>query len=375
MDRTPLARTTEAADRLADGLHVLSQNPDSTVVGTLLEALFPSWGWLGQQRDERYASAVWDASKPPRDADADYRHRVRAARRVLDRTSQSASAGARAAAGIVLAASGPQYETLRKEIVAALAGQLSDCPPLDQQRVTWALARLAGQRFGEITDRSAPQDVERTAVLAALEWVRSSGLANPPPLRTARESYPPPPMPALRIVTAERQLEEALLREIDSGWEPAERAADRWVRAGLGLTPRLSERLDPAQREPKLFAVTAAIAIVAESNATPARTRLEVWSKSADQPAWLRSFARTALVALDVRGGRDAGNWPGELAADAFEFSAERPSTRLWGRLISAGGPALLERLRKERKAVPAPIRDTLLRAAEQAAARNRKGA
>ena len=374
-DRAMLARTAEAADRLADGLHALAQSPESTVVGTLLESLFPSWSWLGQERDERYGAAVWEASKPPRDADADFRHRVRAARRVLDRTSQTASAGARAAAGIVLAASGPQYETLRREIVQALAGQLSDCPPLDQQRVTWALARLAGQRFGDVTGSSAPQDVERTAVLAALEWVRSNGLANPPPLRTARESYPPPPLPMLRVVTAERQLEEALLREIDSGWAQAEQASDRWVRAGLGLTPRLGERLDPAQREPKLFAVTAAIVIAAESGAVAGRTRLDLWAKSADQPAWLRGFAGTALAALDARGGRVAAGWPGELSAGDLEFTAERPSARLWGRLIGAGGPTLVERLRKERRALPAPLRDTLLKAAEQAAARNRKGA
>lgn len=374
-DRTAVGRAAEAADRQAEGLHVLAQLPESTIVGTLLETLFLSWSWLGQQRDERYSTQIWDAAKPPRDADADFRHRVRAARRVLDRTSQTATAGTRAAAGIVLANSGPQYETLRKEIVSTLAGQLSDCPPIDQQRVTWTLARLAGQRFGDLSDRSAPQDVDRTTVVAALDWARTSGIANPPPLRTARESYPPPPVPALRVITAERQLEYALLREIDAGWPTAERAADRWVTARLGLTPRLNERLDPAQHEPNLAAVAAAMVIAADSNAMAARTRIEMWSKTADQPAWLRGFAGTALAALDARAGRSVENWPTDLSPQVFEFALDRPSARLWGRLISAGGPGLLDRLRKERRALPLPIRDTLLKAAEQAAARNRKGA
>jgi hypothetical protein len=374
-DRTAVSRAGEAADRVADGLRVLAQLPESTIVGTLLETLFSSWSWLGQQRDERYSAEIWDAAKPPRDADADFRHRVRAARRVLDRTSQTASAGARAAAGLVLANSGPQYESLRKEIISALAAQLSECPPVDQQRLTWTLARLAGQRFGDISDRSAPQDVERTTVLAALDWARTSGIANPPPLRTARESYPPPPLPALRVVTAERQLEQALLREIDAGWPTAEKAADRWVAARLGLTPRLNERLDPAHHEPKLAAVAAAMLIAAESNAVTARTRLEVWSKAADQPVWLRGFAGTALAVLDARGGRSVERWPGDLSPAVFEFGPDRPSANQWGRLISAGGAEILDRLRKDRRVLPLPIRDTLLRAAEQAAARNRKGA
>ncbi|MBI5863259.1 MAG: hypothetical protein HZB38_01850 [Planctomycetes bacterium] len=373
-NRAAVDRARLAADRLIEPLRVVAQQPNSPIMERLLSRLFPSWSWLGQQREERLAVDLWEASKPPRESDQDFKFRVRAARRVLDQSAQSGSPTARAAAGVVLAQSGPQYESLRREITATLGGILSDCGPADQQCLTWAIARLGKQSFGEFSERSSPADVQRTTVVAALDWIRSSGLADPKPLRTDRQSYSPPPVPTLRVITPQRQLEAVLLPELSAGWEKGEAAVDRWLAGSVGFTPRISGLLDD-HRAPNPTALACAMLIVAECDARAARPRLELWSKASDQPAWLRGVAILAGASLDAREGRGEAGWPRDLTAEMFRAGgADQPPMRFWGRLIHAGGPKLHARLRKKGSTLPSALCDTLLRAAEQAARREGKG-
>lgn len=373
-DRAMVSSAQQSADQLAESLRVLGAANESTVVPQLLDRYFLSWQWLGQDRAERFAAEVWDAAKPPRDSDHDFKHRVRSARRVLDRTARNVSPAACAAAALVLVQCGPQYESLRKEIAASLSAKLDSCSATDQQQVVWALASLENRRFGEFSAQSAPQDATSEIIRA----VSNSASSSPRPANGSKaQTAPAPPLPVFRVVTAKRQLEESLLPQMAKNWEAAERATDCWIASDVGLTPRLARRLDPAEKNPNPVSLGCAIAIAARTNDALARKNLSVWANAADQPAWVRASAVTAMAAMDSRAGRDISDWPQKIDVSVFgtsDVGNDAPSVAYWGLLIDAGGMPLKAQLRATGSAIPVRVRDTLLRAAESSAARTRRG-
>lgn len=373
-DRAAVAGIQQRADQLAESLRLLGTASDSNVVSQLLDQYFNSWSWLGQERAERFASEIWDAAKPPRDSDHDFRHRIRSARRVLDRTSKNVLPATRAAAGLVLAQCGPQYESLRKEIAAALASDLSGCTGADQQRIVWSLAKLENRRFGEFGEQSYPQDASPAVIQMVLDasTSRMRG-ANVPKI----QSMPAPPVPVLRVVTAKRQLEESLLPQFDGDWESAERATTRWIAGDLGLTARILVYLDPAEKNPRLIPLGCAIALAARFEQLDARKKLNVWANATDQPAWIRAGASTAIAAMDARAGRDVSKWLSEIDVSVFDApdaGDNTPPDGYWGLLIDAGGERMRAQLRAAQGTMSARVRDTLLQAAESSATRTRRG-
>lgn len=376
VNRTIVERTDRQTERCAEALRTLNESPDAAFIDGVLGAYWESWSWLGQQRGEGFAAEVFDLAKPPKSKNLEFRFRVRAARRALDRAAQHGSPAAQAAAGVVLAQQAPQYKSLRERIIGRLASILPTSEPVAQQRVCWTLARLTSRSFGQRSDRDDPVEFGRPAVEDTLRWARSSGLAKPGPLVTADARYPQPPRLVREVVTPRRQLERDLVRELRSGWGAVGDALDRWSEAGLGCTPRVERLLDPGQRSPSYPALAAAMLLVAERGEQRLRPQLELWQEASDQPPWVRGFAHTVLGVLDARGGRWTSGWPGGLDDEMLEHAGdEAPGWGLWGRLLAAGGPALRGRLEQTQTAsLPERVRARLMQAAEQAERRHRTG-
>jgi hypothetical protein len=352
---------------VGDGLQLAPAEGHSAWLAPLLEGFWSCWGWLGQQQGERYAAELFELAKPHRNANADFRERVRSARRLLDETGQQGAPVAAAAAGVILAQLAPQYESLRERITARLCGALSESAAPDQQRLAWALARLERLTFGGMGDAQHPSQFQAGAVRDALAWGRriAPGEAIAPRAETA---YPKPPVLTRRVITAERQLEAKLLRELVEDWGRMSAGLERWRREGLGCTPGALALLHPGQREPSLPGLAAAAALVAEGGAQEARDALQIWREALDQPEWVRGFAATALAALEVRAGRPT-DWPEGLRDTAFvDVGKDRPSWELWGRVLAAGGEGLWSRLSGGANSLSPVNRDRLLYEAQRAA-------
>jgi len=366
------AEERRATERFAEPLRGLAEPPEAAVIDDLLATYWDSWSWLGQQRGEVFAVELFGLAKPPRRKDLDFKHEVRAARGVLDRASQRGSPAARAAAAVVLAQCAPQYRSLRERMIATLASVLPESTPEAQQRITWALARLSSRSFDGRSEQDSPLDFSRGAVADALSWARAGVIAESGPLKAPNRAYPTPPKLTRRVVTPRRQLERDLLREFSSGWHAVDPALDRWLEAELSCTPRVEQLLDPGQREPDYPALAAAMILAAECGAQHLRSQLELWQEATDQPAWVPGFAYSALGVLDVRRGRWTSVWPAGLDEPMMGRPGRTsPGWELWGRLLAAGGPSLLERLRETQAGSPsAATRAKLLRAAQQAAER-----
>ncbi|MFQ5807400.1 MAG: hypothetical protein ACE5I3_13210 [Phycisphaerae bacterium] len=361
-------RTQSETERDAEALRRLAESPDATVIDETLTTYWEGWDWLGQQRGEVFAAELFELAKPPKRKDQEFKDRVRAARRALDRAARRGSPAARAAAAVILAERAPQYKSLRERIIAMLASILPKSEPLAQQRISWALARLTSRSFGGLSDEDSPADFGRPAVQEALKWARASAIAEPGPLRTLSTAYPRPPKPVRRVVTPRRQLERDLLGEFGSGWDGVGAALDRWLEAGLACTPRVEQLLNPGQRNPNYPALAAAMILAAASGAQHLRPQLELWREATDQPAWVRGFAYTVLGALDARRGRWASGWPAGLHAEMVAWAGrEAPGLDLWGRLLAAGGPLLKARLEgAPPDSLSSAVRAKLRRAAEQ---------
>jgi hypothetical protein len=257
-------------------------------------------------------------------------------------------------------------------IIATLATILPECEPREQQRLMWALAKLTGLTFGDVSADDEPADVGHDDVRAVLKWARDSETARPGSCKTPSAAYPRRPILVRRVVTPQRQLERDVLRGFQGGWASADDALDRWMAAGLGCTPRVFERLDPGQRRPDYAALAAAMIIVAECNEQIARERLKLWRQATDQPGWVREMAYMVLGCLDARGGQWRSGWPVHLDSDVLsELDRGRPGWQHFGRILAAGGPVMRARLEGFRPAsLPDELRAKLLAAGEQAARR-----
>lgn len=357
-------------ERYAEALRGLAESPDAAIIDHVLPTYWDSWEWLGQERGEVFAVELFELAKPPKRKDLEFKIRVRAVRRTLERAAQRASPAARAAAGVILAHCAPQYKSLRQRIIARLASILPESEPLAQQRISWALARLTSRSFGGLSEEHSPADFGRPAVQHALQWARSSAIAQPGRLRTPSTAYSTPPKLVRRVVTPRRQLERSLLREFGSGWGAIGAALDRWLEADLGCTPRVEQLLDPGQRSPSYPALAAAMILAAECEAQHLRPQLELWRQATDQPEWVRGFAYTALGALDARRGRWISSWPADLNSDMVARPGnDTPDWDLWGRLLAAGGPRLRARLQQTPPdSLSRAKRARLIHAAEEAA-------
>lgn len=350
--------------RYADSLRRLATHPADGVIERLAGDYWDSWCWLGQRRAEAFGQALFEIAQPPVGHSLsfeDVKEEVRGARRALDRSAAGAPGSTAAAIGLVLAQCAPQYRSARERIVAKMARQLPDAAPEDQQRITWALARLTQRAFGQTTEHSHPLDVTPADVQAALAWVGYGSRGQPQPAGSG--SFRTPPVLVRRIVTPERQLEQELLAAMHAGWREALDAATRWTAAELGCTPRVRALLHPGRRELCYPAIMGAMVICAESRAGDLAPQLELWRSAGDQPRWLRSLAFTALAAIQPPGPGDPGGWPVGLEPElADELDAAPPGWEPFRRVLAAGGKAMEQRLSGPAGAqLPARLRARLI--------------
>jgi hypothetical protein len=334
--------TTRAAadvDRLEDGLRSLARAAETPVIERCAEAYWESWSWLGQGRGERFAEHVFALAKPAR-AELEFKPEdVRAARDLLKRAAGRGTPAARAAAGLILTQSAPQYQTLSRTIGESLGGLLVDATPTDRQRLTYTITRLRGNLFGSVPSEH-PLDITAAEIAAALRWARPDGSA---PSKAV--DYPAPPSLVYRVTTASRLLEQDLLGELHGDWASAARALESWRAAGLGATPRVRALLSPGQRAPDYPALAAALVLVAEANDTAARPLLELWREASDQPAWVRAAAYAVLGSFDARIGRWDSRWPAGWDLGDPDLIEAGPGWNVFGRVLAAGGKNMLDRL------------------------------
>ncbi len=280
--------------------------PESNVLGQVLALYWRSWGWLGQQRDERSASEIFDCAKLPGAAGEDVKESVRAARRSLEASSAS-QPEITAAALLVLTNEAPQYESLRREMQKRLVEALPTASPAIQQRLTWTVARTAGGPVAGALRH--PADVDSTTVRAVIDWARGAGVATvttpPHPSRAT------PPVPTLRVCSVRRQHQDALLPNLRSpDWDASRAALREWLAADLGYPPATQALLAPETADRSPPALAAALTLAGRYGGSAERARLQTWRESADQPPWVRDLASTALAMQALRNGDSAGNWP-----------------------------------------------------------------
>ena len=97
-----------------------------------------------------------------------------------------------------------------------------------------------------------------------------------------------------------------------------------------------------------------------------------MWREAADQPAWVRALAYTVLGSFDARSKHWESGWPAGLdLGNPAALETEFPVWKHFGRVLAAGGPEMLKRLREFKPApLSAEVRSKLLEAARQAADR-----
>ncbi|MEW6253224.1 MAG: hypothetical protein AB1716_21505, partial [Planctomycetota bacterium] len=357
-----LCRAEEERDRTADALRVLARDSAHGVLERLAESYWQTWSWLGQGAGDRYALDYLalvrpvhgrpepNAAEGPGDA--------------LRRVAEQAAPLARAAAGLVIDQLGPQYRGLCRRIGTSLTELLPTCSAADQQRVAWAAARLLGRTFGA-GPRATPLDVNEQDIAAA------QAVGRPGSAAALQPAYPAPPLLTWRVTTADRQLEEELLANLQRGGRAADRAQQQWVEAQLGCTPRVRALLSSPAGATDAAAVTAALVIVAETNDVAARPELVALSAADGQPAAVRALAYMVLGSLDARRGRWESGWPAGLElGDPAALDTGTPGWDHLGRVLALGGRAALDRLSGFKPApLAAEVRTKLLEAARRAGA------
>ncbi|MFN0137551.1 MAG: hypothetical protein ACKVS9_15715 [Phycisphaerae bacterium] len=354
-------RAAQQAERLSDSLRVLNEHEDAGIVERLLEKYWDSWTWLGQTRDERFSAAVWEVAKPRDESDADFKNRVRRARRVLDRSSQVGTPSVRAAAGLVLANSGPQYQTLKKDIMATLVTMFGEASAMEQQRIVWTLSRLAGRAFGGLDDSQQPVDADRAAVDAMLKWATEQGVGTPGTPRTKFENFSRPPAFARRVITPQVQREQSLLDGLDRGWSALGKTLDDWRAAKLGYTPRIAALFARDRGERGAVRYAAAMILAVEASRRDALPAIEALRQARDLPPTLRTMAGVAEALIEQR----RSDWPILLSAAELADGSDKPGLDAWARLIAAGGRRAIDTLRESTGSLDASERVRLADAAE----------
>lgn len=349
----------------------------------LAASYWESLAWLGQEKKDvdLFGAELYELAKPADEGASGLSEAVRgmrSARDALESVGHEGSPASRAACALLLAKFAPQYKSARARVVSGLAKILPQCTPLEQQRIAWALSQLSGRQFDAPgATRPAPrgpEEIDRDIVIAAVQWARSAGVANPPDVRTPRPAYPRPPRLSRLVAPRRRQAERDLLNQISRGWESARMAVDPWLDYGIGCTPRLSALLNPGQRDPKLHSVLAAMLITAECDAVEQREMLEIWQHASDQPAWVRGLARTVLASMQSRRRGDLGDWPDGLDLSSVRTQGRSgPSWSDFGRVIAAGGQPMIERLTDPSRTSLPPEQRARLESAARRAAQNRR--
>jgi hypothetical protein len=377
------AALEDAAQRMArsaDGLRALARH-EAPVFQRLASAYWESWAWLGQERGNRLAEEVFALARPALGTLEFKPEDVRGPRDVMRRVGATAPPEARAGAGLILEQCGPQYQSVLRQIASGLAELLPTVAGLEQQRLTWALARLRGRMFGPAL-RADPREVGVEEITAALEWAQANGTPVPAgsaPAPGASPLHPPlvaPPVLRVRAITERGRVERTLLAQMQTGWGPAREAVASWRTAQLGFTPGLRKLLDPGQRSPSSSAVAAALVLAAEAGEQGVRREVELWQTAAEQPAWLRALAYTTVGSLDARRGSWESGWPRGLElGDPAELEQDGPGWEPFGAVLQAGGAAMLARWKDVRPAaISREIEAKLLaaaRAADGSAARD----
>jgi phage FluMu protein Com len=367
---------SQAAETSA-ALRPLAHNSANHVLEPLGDAYWESWGWLGQSRGEVFADRLFELARPsiaPRGAQSlltFQAEEIRGARRLLKQMAERGSPLAQAAAGLVLIQCMPQYQSLRESIVAALAKELPGCSPAIQQRLAWALARLTGRTFDQLTENGKPADATAADIQAVERWAAQTFGAGAPAATAQTISFPAPPALTLHVVSVRRQIERDLLPQLQESWSVADAAIGRWIAADLGWTPRLAALLRSGRGDAESVGLASAIVLAAVAGEESARPQLEGWRIATDRPAAIRSLAYAALGALDARAGRWNSRWPdGFSLGDAADLERGRPGWSHFGRIVAAGGSAMTERLtRGPRSALTPAERSKLIESARRYAA------
>ena len=345
-------------NRINDGFRRLQTDDEAAVLDNLLEVYWESWNWLGQRRGTALSTELFELAKlgigkPDESLGFEaQKHAIRGARDLLRRAGQRATPLARAAAGMVLTNCVPQYRSAREQIVTSLIAILPKCEPVVQQRLTWAIARLTGRQFGQITGDSQPTESGHTDVEAVLRWAHNDGLIDVARLSTPADAYAPPTELTSRVVPPVRQLEAELLHEFGRGWDNSVVALKRWLEAEIGWTTRLRRLIDPTQHQPDYPALAAALVIAAEYNEQSLRQELALWREASDQPLWIRQLAYAVLGALDAQNDRQDSSWPDDFELPPDEvLSSGQPGWEHFGYILSAGGQPMIQRLQTFRPA------------------------
>ncbi|MFH1746880.1 MAG: zinc ribbon domain-containing protein [Planctomycetota bacterium] len=368
-----LWHTSATSDTAARGLLSLQQRDESDVLGMMLECYWSSWSWLGHTRGASLATELFEFArirqhKPGANAE---KRSVKEARDLLLRVGGQASPAALAAAGVVLTQSTPQFRAARQSTIDQLVKALPACPPATQQQLGWTIVRLTGRQFGQATQQSHPLDIQANDLTAILRWARDNGMIDDL-TDFSDQTYPTRPRLTYQAISRERQFERDLLQQLQQGWHAAGTAMDQWSEADIGCTPRLLLFLDPGQRAPNYPALAAAMVIVAECHEQSARPMLALWHEASDQPQWVRQLAYAALGALDAGTPHWASGWPaGFDPGSHVQLDRGQPGWNHYGRVLAAGGPAMIARTKSYKPApLNAQLRDRLLEAAEYAARR-----
>ncbi len=364
---TAVAVGTAQADvaYLAHGLRALVMNDEKLVFDALCERYWDTWQWLGQDAGDAYADAVFELARTD-EASLTFRPEdVREPRDVLKRVAERATPRARAAAALVIGRRGPQYRSLARRICDTLGALLPECVPVDQQRMTWTISSLRGRIFGAAL-AAHPLDVREQEIAAAWKW------AHPDQTPALAGPVPQPPVLDYLAVTPQRQLEQELLNQLDSGWDAVDEVSDGWRWQRLGCAPTLGDLLNPAQQEPDRVRLVLAMIVVAEHNCQQYRPQLELWRDAVDQPEWLRGLAYCTLGSLDAQSDDALSGWPvGLMLGDTAAFGIDAPPWEFFGRVIAAGGNTARRVLRDSAATDLTPaVRTKLLEAARRAAER-----
>lgn len=342
-----LQETGAALERLLDDEPV-------QVLGPLLETYWQSWQWLGDVRGVRTADLIFalagQGSRIALDVGGFERQKqmIRAARDRLAGLAEQLSPTQHAAAGLVLLHAAPQYQSARERVSISLGRRIAESPPEQQQRLTWALARLTGRQFGSLRGGDAPSTAGPAAVAAAVRWTQqmTPGAAAAAWEPSTAEQFVPPLRLTRRVVASQKQLESVLLKQLRSDWGASREALDRWLRLELACGSEIIQLMDPTQRSPRYPAVAAAFVIAGIRGGQEAVRPLRLWAGAADQPAWVRQLAYTALAAIALRQAGGQSDWPASLTLTPQQLEGpDSPGWAYFGRII-AGEPEMWTRLR-----------------------------
>lgn len=363
-----------SSNGLARGLRGLAALRGPGVLTPVLEQLWTSQAWLGQDGIDPFARALFDLLGVDRVARrsgesltrdeliADVRHArdqlVGLARLHAEQSSASGrsaadegwrvSPSALGAAMIVLNVSAPQYTRVAEQLRAQAAEAFRSATPREQQRLVWSFARVLRRRYANVDSGMPQSEIDRDVVEEWLRWARAvyPTLADVEPATR----YPRFATGTYRKYTYQTATERQMIQLFARDWGGLMPRIEQWTRLELGCSPLLRTAIDPGGVESPDSAFAAACLLIARCGDQRARESLEIWADAVDQPAWVRSVARTTLAVLATQRNEGLFDWPANLESEAFAPDSPAP-VEIFGDLITSGGEALATALRGPRAA------------------------